>query len=139
MVITAMRDAAITSATKFMMANPSKLLTMRMARWMMEKPPKRMPYIRPSSIIASNNPFSPRHHGQVNSMNGKILNNILANIAHSASEDTVTINMKSGASFSFESGNYSFDDGPDWSILRLAPDDEGTKWIDTESIESIEV
>lgn len=72
-------------------------------------------------------------------MNGKILNDILTNIVHTDSEVTVTINMKSGASFSFEPNNYSFDDGPDYSILRLVPDDDGTKWIDTESIESIEV
>lgn len=72
-------------------------------------------------------------------MNGKVLNNILANIAHFDDEVTVTINTKSGASYSFESGKYSFADGPDWSIIRLEPEDDGTKWIDTESIESIEV
>lgn len=75
-------------------------------------------------------------------MNGKILNDILKKIVNGNCEGTVIITTKTGESYNFEvskeSSDYSFDDAPDKSVIRIWGD-EGTKWIDCDSIVSVEI
>lgn len=75
-------------------------------------------------------------------MNGKIISNILEKIVNGNCEGAVIITTKTGESYNFEVSkegcDYSFDDTPDKSVIRIWSD-EGTKWIDCDSIVSVEI
>lgn len=72
-------------------------------------------------------------------MNGEILNNILSELNADDGDYTIYIYTKSGRVFEIQStGNAFVFKDDEKQVIQLATDN-GTKWIDVSSVESIEI